>query len=134
LCGIIFGWFFPLRFLAYPGLAFFVEWGKMKKGAKGNRYLSWTANTLLLLVLVHPIFHTYQDLAHSEILSSLNHIESLHPEDLSVSRDDHHYTGDAVISALAGTMVPETARVFGHLPYLLFPAYYLDPQNLVLRC
>jgi hypothetical protein len=115
-------------------VAFFVERGKMKKVSKSNRYLAWAAVALVFFVLVHPIFHEYLDQIHSDFFPPFKHIERFHPEDLSIARDDHHYTGDAVISALPGTMVPETARVFGHLPYLLFPAYYLDPQNLVLRC
>jgi hypothetical protein len=132
LRGIIFGWFFPLRFLAYPGLAFFVELSKMKKGTKGSRYLAWTANALLLLVLVHPIFHEYQDLAHSEIYSSFNHIERLHPEGLSITRDDHHYTDEMVISTLPGT-IPETAGIFYHSTN--YPqAFILINKTLVLRC
>jgi hypothetical protein len=106
----------------------------MKKGAKGNRYLAWTVNALFLMVLVHPIFHQYQDLTHADIFSFHNHIEGFHPEDLPIARDDNHYTGDVVISALSGTMVPETAGLFCHPPGLLSPNFYLDHQDLVLRC
>jgi hypothetical protein len=113
-------------------VAFFVDRGKMKKGTKGNRYLSWTANALLLLVLVHPIFHECKDLAHSEFFSSINHIESLHPEDLSITRDEHHYTGEMVISTLPGT-IPEKAGIFNHSTN--YPQTSILPnKTLVLRC
>jgi hypothetical protein len=106
----------------------------MKKGNKRNRYLTWTAVALLLLVLVHPIFHEYQDPIYSDFFSSFNHIESLRPEDSSINKDDHLYTGDVVISALSGAMLPEAVGVFFHPPDLLSSNFYLDHQDLVLRC
>ena len=107
-----------------------VERPEMKKGRKPNRYLSWPAVALVLFALAHPVFHEYQDLSHSDIFAS-NHVESLHPEDLSATRDDHHYTGDLVISALPD-MIPMMARGFHPLP--VFLNSYPDQQGPILRC
>jgi hypothetical protein len=114
-------------------MVFFVECSRMKKGNNRNRYFTWTSTALLLLVLVHPIFHEYQDLTHSDFFPSFKHIEGFHPDDLSITRDDHHYPGDMVISALPGA-ISETVGSFCYSPNFLSSNFYLDQQDLILRC
>jgi len=103
----------------------------MKKGRKPNRYLPWPAAALVLLILVYPAFHEYQDLSHAGIFSFFDHVETLHRENLSVARDDHHYASDLVISALPD-MIPMMARGFHPSPAFLNS--YPDQQRLILRC
>jgi len=103
----------------------------MKKGSKTNRYPSWTAAALVLLILVYPAFHEYQDMSHAGIFSFFDHVETLHRENLSVARDDHHYAADLAISALPD-MIPMMARGFHPSPAFLNS--YPDQQGLILRC
>jgi len=107
---------------------------KMDKGKKGNRYLPFIATALFLLLLVHPIYHVYQDLTHIENFSLVPGFENRHSEDFLADREDKYGGFDPAISAASIFIISGMRGFFPRAVSRSFPNLSLDQQALILRC
>ena len=107
---------------------------KMDKGKKGNRYLPFIATALFLLLLVHPIFHEYQDLTHIDFFSLHQAFENRHSEDILAIKKDKIRGLDSAISAFSVFIISGTWDFFSQAACRSFPNLSLDQQALILRC
>ena len=106
----------------------------MNKGKKENRILPFITTLLLLVVLVHPVFHEFQDPMHIDFLSPVQAFENFHPEDIVANRDGFFREFDPAISLFSVLINLGTSDFFSTAVSLPFPSLSLDQQALILRC